>query len=243
MDAGKVETLKPMILAMRERGDRILLFSQFVMMLDILEAVMDTMGVKYLRMDGQTNVGDRQTIIDQYNEDPDVTVFLLSTKAGGFGINLTSANVVIIYDMDFNPHNDAQAEDRAHRVGQTRDVTVWKLVLDRSIEQHILRRAQTKLKLDERVQGTQVVEEGAEDQDKGKNKGKGKGKKKGEDDNGGGGGGGGDGTGESDVEVDDTNFLDMLRDELVAGSNTAPTTTVEDGDGVGDAASVAMTLS
>ncbi|KAJ3176992.1 hypothetical protein HDU87_004708 [Geranomyces variabilis] len=104
MDAGKVQTLQPLLLEMRERGDRVLLFSQFVMMLDILEAVLTTMGVKYLRLDGSTGVNDRQDIIDDYNDSPDVTVFLLSTKAGGFGINLTSANVVVIYDMDFNPH-------------------------------------------------------------------------------------------------------------------------------------------
>ncbi|TPX55248.1 hypothetical protein PhCBS80983_g05482 [Powellomyces hirtus] len=152
MDCGKIEVLKPMILKMRESGDRILLFSQFVMMLDILEAVLDTMGVRYLRLDGSTGVNERQNIIDSYNDTPEVTVFLLSTKAGGFGINLTSANVVVIYDLDFNPHNDAQAEDRAHRVGQTRDVRVVKLVLDKSVEQHILKRAMTKLKLDERVQ-------------------------------------------------------------------------------------------
>ncbi|KAJ3169478.1 hypothetical protein HDU88_000668 [Geranomyces variabilis] len=104
MDAGKVQTLQPLLLEMRERGDRVLLFSQFVMMLDILEAVLNTMGVKYLRLDGSTGVNDRQDIIDDYNDSPDITVFLLSTKAGGFGINLTSANVVVIYDMDFNPH-------------------------------------------------------------------------------------------------------------------------------------------
>ncbi|KAJ3149853.1 hypothetical protein HDU86_006810 [Geranomyces michiganensis] len=104
MDAGKVQTLQPLLLEMRERGDRILLFSQFVMMLDILEAVLTTMGIRYLRLDGSTGVNDRQDIIDDYNDSPDVTVFLLSTKAGGFGINLTSANVVVIYDMDFNPH-------------------------------------------------------------------------------------------------------------------------------------------
>lgn len=93
-----------------------LLFSQFTMMLDILEAVLETMGIQYLRLDGQSKVEDRQPLIDAFNDDPNVTVFLLSTKAGGFGINLTSANVVILYDLDFNPHNDKQAEDRAHRM-------------------------------------------------------------------------------------------------------------------------------
>ncbi|KAI8822380.1 SNF2 family N-terminal domain-containing protein [Fimicolochytrium jonesii] len=213
MDAGKVEWLKRNLLVMRDRGDRILVFSQFVMMLDVLEAVLGTMGVRYVRMDGRTNIVERQTRIDEFNENPDITVFLLSTKAGGFGINLTSANVVIIYDMDFNPHNDAQAEDRAHRVGQTRDVTVYKLVLDNSIEQHILKNAQTKLKLDERVQeGEQqhqqphVVFDGEG--------GKGKGKETDSDTAEGAEGGKED----EAAEIADVGFLEMLRNELVAGS-------------------------
>ncbi|KAJ3054463.1 hypothetical protein HK097_001756 [Rhizophlyctis rosea] len=158
MDAGKVNKLQELLPQMRERGDRVLIFSQFVMVLDILEAVMKTLGMRYVRMDGRTSVENRQQLIDEYNDTDEITVFLLSTKAGGFGINLTSANVVIIYDLDFNPHNDAQAEDRAHRVGQTRDVTVLKLISDGTIEEHILRLAEAKLKLDAKIQ-----EEGEED--------------------------------------------------------------------------------
>jgi SWI/SNF-related matrix-associated actin-dependent regulator of chromatin subfamily A containing DEAD/H box 1 len=134
------------------QGDRILLFSQFVIMLDVLEAVMDTLGIKYLRLDGSTPSSQRIDLIDQYNDDPEVTVFLLSTKACGIGINLTSANVVILYDIDFNPHNDNQAEDRAHRVGQLRPVTVYKLILNNTVEQHMLTCANFKLLLDLKVQ-------------------------------------------------------------------------------------------
>lgn len=72
------------------------------------------------RLDGQTPVMERQELIDEYTEDPDIFVFLLSTKAGGLGINLTAADTVIIHDIDFNPYNDKQAEDRCHRVGQTK---------------------------------------------------------------------------------------------------------------------------
>lgn len=108
MDAGKVDKLLQLLPKMKARGDRILLFSQFVIMLDVLESVLVTMGIKFIRLDGQTPLPERQDIIDEYQNDPSITIFLLSTKAGGFGINLTAANVVILYDIDFNPHNDAQ---------------------------------------------------------------------------------------------------------------------------------------
>jgi SWI/SNF-related matrix-associated actin-dependent regulator 1 of chromatin subfamily A len=121
-------------------------------MLDILEAVMETLGLPFCRIDGSTPIHDRQLLIDEFQGDPSIPIFLLSTKAGGFGINLTSANCVLLFDMDFNPHNDAQAEDRAHRVGQTREVRVLKLVLEQSVETHMLRCATTKLKLDSRLQ-------------------------------------------------------------------------------------------
>ena len=77
--------------------------------MDILEAVLNTMGYQFVRLDGSTPVVIRQSIIDSFNEDESNFIFLLSTKAGGFGINLATANVVILFDMDFNPHNDAQA--------------------------------------------------------------------------------------------------------------------------------------
>ncbi|KAI9203510.1 SNF2 family N-terminal domain-containing protein [Polychytrium aggregatum] len=153
MSSGKIEVLQKMLPSMIAAGDRILIFSQFIMMLDILEAVMQTLGISYRRMDGSTAVNDRQDIIDEFNDNDDIPVMLLSTKAGGFGINLTSANVVILHDLDFNPHNDAQAEDRAHRVGQTREVRVIKFVVEESIEEGILKCAQAKLKLDRKIQG------------------------------------------------------------------------------------------
>ena len=101
MRAGKVEALERILPAALERGDRVLLFSQFTQVLDILEAVLDTMGVRYLKLTGQTNVSDRQAIVDQFYDDPGIGVFLLSTRAGGLGLNLAAANIVIMWDMDF----------------------------------------------------------------------------------------------------------------------------------------------
>lgn len=116
MHAGKVKELERLLPKLIfEDKSRILIFSQFTMVLDILESILKTMDYKYLRMDGQTKVDERQSLIDSFNDDESFKIFLLSTKAGGFGINLTGANVVIMYDLDFNPHNDKQAEDRAHR--------------------------------------------------------------------------------------------------------------------------------
>ncbi|OLL21846.1 ATP-dependent helicase fft2 [Neolecta irregularis DAH-3] len=151
MKSGKVDILAKILPEMKAKGDRILLFSQFTQVLDILEEVMCTLGITFLRLDGQTAVQERQEMIDQFHDEKDITVFLLSTKAGGFGINLACANVVVIHDGSFNPHDDRQAEDRAHRVGQTRDVEVIRLVTEGTIEEHILSLANTKLMLDQSV--------------------------------------------------------------------------------------------
>ncbi|KAG0205052.1 hypothetical protein BGX28_003216 [Mortierella sp. GBA30] len=152
MHAGKVRELEKILPKLiNEERSRILVFSQFTMVLDILESILTTMDYKYLRMDGQTKVEERQPMIDAFNDDESHKIFLLSTKAGGFGINLTGANVVIMYDLDFNPHNDKQAEDRAHRVGQTREVEVIKLISRGTIEEQIYQLANLKLKLDQHV--------------------------------------------------------------------------------------------
>ncbi|KAF9113067.1 hypothetical protein BGX27_002272 [Mortierella sp. AM989] len=152
MHAGKVKELERLLPKLiNTQKSRILIFSQFTMVLDILESILKTMDFTYIRMDGQTKVEERQPLIDSFNEDDTYKVFLLSTKAGGFGINLTGANVVIMYDLDFNPHNDKQAEDRAHRVGQTRDVEVIKLISKDTIEEQIYQLASLKLKLDQHV--------------------------------------------------------------------------------------------
>jgi len=161
MDAGKVDELKRLLLEMRANGDRVLLFSQFTLVLDVLELVVNTLDLPFLRLDGSTNVQLRQDLIDQYHNEKDITVFLLSTKAGGFGINLACANKVIIFDSSFNPMDDLQAEDRAHRVGQTQTVEVVRLITRNTVEENILNLANTKLALDASLSG-QVDEKAAE---------------------------------------------------------------------------------
>ncbi|KAI9289371.1 P-loop containing nucleoside triphosphate hydrolase protein [Umbelopsis sp. AD052] len=165
MDSGKVRVLEQLLKEMKEKGDRVLLFSQFTMMLDVLEDVLGHMGFRYSRLDGSSKVDTRQDLIDDFSADPDITVFLLSTKAGGFGINLTAANTVILYDLDPNPHNDKQAEDRAHRVGQARDVTVIRLVSENTVEENIFQMAEVKLRLDQSVSFGRENESDEEDAD------------------------------------------------------------------------------
>jgi SWI/SNF-related matrix-associated actin-dependent regulator 1 of chromatin subfamily A len=113
------------------------------MILDLLEEVLQrVLGLAYLRLDGSTPVAERQRLIDVFSSDASIGVFLLSTKAGGLGINLTSADTVILHDIDVNPFNDAQAVDRAHRLGQTRPVTVSRLVAAGTVDEHIARIAE-----------------------------------------------------------------------------------------------------
>lgn len=149
LDSGKFVHLKDLLSSLKSQGDRVVLFSQFTMMLDIVEVFLKHLQHRYVRLDGQTPIADRIVLIDEYNTDPDIFVFLLSTRAGGLGINLTSANVVILHDIDCNPYNDKQAEDRCHRVGQTRTVQVIKLISKDSIEDCILQLGHKKLKLEQ----------------------------------------------------------------------------------------------
>lgn len=149
--SGKFQMLDMFLPELKENGDRILIFSQFTIMLDILEEYMTIRNYRFLRMDGSVPVADRQPLIDEFNETPEIFVFLLSTRAGGLGINLTAANVVVIHDIDFNPYNDKQAEDRCHRVGQTREVRVIRMISEKTIEENILRCAQDKLKLERNI--------------------------------------------------------------------------------------------
>ncbi|KAI4897749.1 hypothetical protein NFI96_033833, partial [Prochilodus magdalenae] len=160
LDSGKLHLLTQLLTDLKEQGDRVVLFSQFTMMLDILEVLLKHYKHRYIRLDGSTPMTDRIGLIDQFNTDQDIFVFLLSTRAGGLGINLTSANVVILHDIDCNPYNDKQAEDRCHRVGQTRTVKVIKLISKDSIEDAMLRIGQKKLKLEQDMTAT---EEGDED--------------------------------------------------------------------------------
>ena len=153
MDSGKVIKMIDLLSRFREEGARTLIFSQFTMVLDILELVMDSLSTTYLRLDGSTPVAARQDMIDAFNKDPEIQVFMLSTKAGGAGINLAAANKIIIFDSSFNPQDDIQAENRAHRIGQTKEVEVVRLVTRGTIEEQIHNLGKTKLALDSRVAG------------------------------------------------------------------------------------------
>ncbi|GJE95475.1 ATP-dependent helicase [Phanerochaete sordida] len=158
LQAGKVKVLLKLLEGYRAQGRRVLIFSQFTQILDILQRVLEHQKVKFVVLTGSTPVDARQSLVDEFTEDESIQVFLLSTKAGGMGINLTAASVVIMFDQDFNPHNDKQAQDRAYRIGQKRDVDVVKLITKGSIEEDMLELGMTKLALDEAVAG----EEGEE---------------------------------------------------------------------------------
>ncbi|WVQ73693.1 hypothetical protein IAR50_003273 [Cryptococcus sp. DSM 104548] len=162
LEGGKITALIEIINRCKADGKRILLFSQFVMILDILEKALDHLGIRYTRLDGQTKTDERQGLVDEFNEDTKITLFLLSTKAGGVGINLTAASVVVIYDQDFNPHNDRQAADRAYRIGQEREVEVIKLVSKGSIDEDMLDIGLAKLQLDDMVGGEEVTNDGTD---------------------------------------------------------------------------------
>lgn len=167
MDSGKVQKLSELLIQYKANGDRVLVFSQFVLVMNILEFVLETLGMKFFRLDGSTNINERQAMIDEFYEQEDITVFMLSTKAGGAGINLACANKVVIFDSSFNPQEDVQAENRAHRVGQTRDVEVVRLVTAGTIEEQIYKLGESKLKLDRSVAGEVVADEGGVEVDKG----------------------------------------------------------------------------
>ncbi|XP_034832478.1 SWI/SNF-related matrix-associated actin-dependent regulator of chromatin subfamily A containing DEAD/H box 1 homolog [Maniola hyperantus] len=151
-DSGKFLKLDEMLPRLKAEGHRVLIFSQFTMMLDILEPYLQLRDHSYLRLDGTTAVNERQELIDQYNTQ-DIFAFLLSTRAGGLGINLTAADTVIIHDIDFNPYNDKQAEDRCHRMGQIKPVTIYRLLSAGTIEEGIYEVAQDKLNLEKHVTG------------------------------------------------------------------------------------------
>lgn len=151
-NCGKMVILDKLLPKLQEQGSRVLIFSQMTRMLDILEDFCHWRQFKYCRLDGQTPHEDRNRQIEEYNaEGSEKFVFMLSTRAGGLGINLTSADVVIIYDSDWNPQMDLQAMDRAHRIGQLKQVRVFRLITDNTVEEKIVERAEVKLRLDKLV--------------------------------------------------------------------------------------------
>lgn len=159
MDSGKITKLCELLKIFKQNGDRVLIFSQFTMVMNILEAVLETLDITFFRLDGQTKIDERQDMIDQFYREEDIMVFLLSTKAGGAGINLACANKVVIFDLSYNPQEDVQAENRAHRLGQKREVEVIRLVTRGTIEEQIHALGETKLALDARMAGEEPAGE------------------------------------------------------------------------------------
>nr|XP_029735558.1 helicase domino isoform X1 [Aedes albopictus] len=143
-DCGKLQTLDRLLKQLKSGAHRVLIFTQMTRMLDVLEAFLNYHGHIYLRLDGTTKVEQRQLLMERFNGDKRVFVFILSTRSGGVGINLTGADTVIFYDSDWNPTMDAQAQDRCHRIGQTRDVHIYRLVSEKTIEENILKKANQK---------------------------------------------------------------------------------------------------
>uniref|UniRef100_A0A673BLI8 Chromodomain helicase DNA binding protein 4a n=1 Tax=Sphaeramia orbicularis TaxID=375764 RepID=A0A673BLI8_9TELE len=146
--SGKLMLLQKMMKKLKEGGHRVLVFSQMTKMLDLLEDFLENEGYKYERIDGGVTGNMRQEAIDRFNA-PGAPqfAFLLSTRAGGLGINLASADTVIIYDSDWNPHNDIQAFSRAHRIGQNRKVMIYRFVTKASVEERITQVAKKKMML------------------------------------------------------------------------------------------------
>ncbi|GAV81101.1 SNF2_N domain-containing protein/Helicase_C domain-containing protein/Chromo domain-containing protein/PHD domain-containing protein/DUF1087 domain-containing protein [Cephalotus follicularis] len=149
--SAKLTLLHSMLKILYKEGHRVLIFSQMTKLLDILEDYLTIeFGPKtYERVDGSVSVADRQSAITRFNQDKSRFVFLLSTRSCGLGINLATADTVIIYDSDFNPHADIQAMNRAHRIGQSKRLLVYRLVVRASVEERILQLAKKKLMLDQ----------------------------------------------------------------------------------------------
>ncbi|KAI1451704.1 SNF2 family domain-containing protein [Annulohypoxylon moriforme] len=150
-DCGKLQALDRLLRRLQSGGHRALIFTQMTKVLDILEQFLNIHGHKYLRLDGATKVEQRQILTDRFNHDNRILCFILSTRSGGLGINLTGADTVIFYDQDWNPAMDKQCQDRCHRIGQTRDVHIYRLVSEHTIEANILRKASQKQMLDDVV--------------------------------------------------------------------------------------------
>ena len=150
--AGKFELLDRVLPKFRATGHRVLMFFQMTQIMNIMEDFLRLRGLSYLRLDGSTKADDRSELLKQFNApDSPYFCFLLSTRAGGLGLNLQTADTVIIFDSDWNPHQDLQAQDRAHRIGQKNEVRILRLISSNSVEEKILERAQFKLDMDGKV--------------------------------------------------------------------------------------------
>ncbi|ODN02140.1 Helicase domino [Orchesella cincta] len=154
-DCGKLQTLDTLLRKLKTGSHRVLIFTQMAKVLDILESFLNCHGHTYLRLDGATKIDQRQLLMERFNADTKIFCFILSTRSGGVGVNLTGADTVIFYDSDWNPTMDAQAQDRCHRIGQTRDVHIYRLVSEKTVEENILKKSNQK-----RLLGELAIEDG-----------------------------------------------------------------------------------
>ena len=149
VDNGKLQVLDRLLRQLQSEGHRCLIFTQMTKVLDILERFLNLYSYSYVRLDGTTKPDQRQILMQRFNADSKLYAFILSTRSGGFGINLTGADTVIFYDSDWNPAVDAQAQDRCHRIGQTKEVNIYRLISEDTIEENIWKKALQKRELDE----------------------------------------------------------------------------------------------
>lgn len=152
--SGKLLALKALLAKWhqdREQNHKVLIFSQFRMVLDVLENFVEQEHYTYMRMDGTTATKSRSVLIDRFNTDPNIFIALLTTRVGGLGVNLTGADRVVIFDPDWNPTTDEQARERSWRIGQTREVCVYRLITTGTIEEHILHRQLSKMFVTDKV--------------------------------------------------------------------------------------------
>lgn len=133
-DAGKLQELGRLLKEKKQKDSKAIIFTQMSKMLDILERFLNLHNFPYVRLDGSVKVSQRQAIVDEFNANPKILCFISSTRCGGIGINLTAANSVIFYDTDWNPAMDLQAQDRCHRIGQTRTVHIYRLISEKTVE-------------------------------------------------------------------------------------------------------------
>lgn len=150
-NSAKMVILDSLLPKLQKEGHKILIYSQMTRMLDILQDYMSLRSFPYERLDGSCRSEERFLAIKNFNENKETFAFLLSTRAGGVGLNLVSANFVLFFDSDWNPQMDKQAEARAHRIGQTKDVTVIRLVSKKTVEEIMLQRAKRKLQITQAV--------------------------------------------------------------------------------------------
>ena len=146
----KMIFLDKLVEKVRAQGDQMIIFSNFTTMLSIIEDYCELKEVPYCRLDGATDLEDREAQIEDFTSPgTDKIMFLVSTRAGGLGINLYTANHVVLFDSDFNPQIDLQAMDRAHRIGQRKEVFVYRLICQDTVEEKIVQRQAIKLKMDQ----------------------------------------------------------------------------------------------